>query len=118
MNWNVKIQTYLIPLWLLIFVSSIFSQHPDWIIYDMSNSGLPDDRILSLAIDANGNKWIGTAFSGLAVFDGANWTIYNTSNSGFPNNLIRSIWIDGDGNRWIATHGGGLAVYNQGALFL
>ncbi|MGE5364470.1 MAG: T9SS type A sorting domain-containing protein, partial [Bacteroidota bacterium] len=35
--------------------------------YDTSNSGLPDNRICSVTIDAQGNKWIGTV-NGLAIY--------------------------------------------------
>ena len=56
-------------------------------MYNTSNSGLPDNNVNTIAIDASGNKWIGTGDdsfegAGLAEFDGTNWTVYNTSNSG------------------------------------
>ena len=38
-----------------------------WTVYNTSNSGLPDDWINAIAIDALGNKWIGTD-GGLAVY--------------------------------------------------
>jgi len=44
------------------------SQTPEWIVYDTANSGLPDDQIVALAIDEQGNEWIGTAGGGLAVY--------------------------------------------------
>jgi ligand-binding sensor domain-containing protein len=70
------------------------------------NSGLPNNVVLSIAIDG-GNKWIGTGAGGLAKFDGSSWTVYNTSNSGLPNNNVRAIAIDGarkqmDWNIWRA----------------
>jgi ligand-binding sensor domain-containing protein len=43
-----------------------------------------DNRVKAIAIDGQGNKWIGTRGGGLAKFDGVNWTVYNTSNSGLP----------------------------------
>jgi len=66
------------------------------------NSGLPSNRVFSIAIDSSGNKWIGTWY-GLARFDGTNWTVYKTYNSGLPSNVIRSIAIDVSGNKWIGT---------------
>ena len=59
----------------------------NWTIYNTSNSNLPFNWIFTIVIDAQGNKWIGTA-GGLAKFDGVNWTIYNTSNSNLPFNWI------------------------------
>lgn len=37
-----------------------------------ANSGLPDEYIRSVAIDAFGNKWLGTDGGGLARFNGSN----------------------------------------------
>ena len=44
------------------------SQTPEWIVYNTRNSGLPDNWVWSLAIDEQGNKWIGTESGGLAVY--------------------------------------------------
>jgi ligand-binding sensor domain-containing protein len=75
----------------------------EFIVYDKWNSKLPDNYVLAIAIDGQGNKWIGTWFGGLSKFDGANWTVYNTSNSGLPYNTVLAIAIDGQGNKWIGT---------------
>jgi ligand-binding sensor domain-containing protein len=80
----------------------------EFIVYDKWNSKLPDNHVLAIAIDGQGNKWIGTKGGGLAKFDGVNWTVYNTSNSGLPNDDVRAIAIDGQGNKWIGTYGEGL----------
>ncbi|MFQ6127020.1 MAG: T9SS type A sorting domain-containing protein [Candidatus Heimdallarchaeota archaeon] len=37
-------------------------------MYNTTNSGLLDDDVTALAIDAQGNKWIGTYAGGLAVY--------------------------------------------------
>ncbi|MCX8159293.1 MAG: two component regulator propeller domain-containing protein, partial [Candidatus Pacearchaeota archaeon] len=66
---------------------------------------MPDNDVHALAIDAQGNRWIGT-WRGLAKFDGTNWIVYNTSNSGLPNNYVFAIEIDAQGNMWIGTGGG------------
>jgi len=44
------------------------SQTPEWIVYNTDNSGLPHDHVWDLAIDEQGNKWIGTQWRGLAVY--------------------------------------------------
>ena len=81
----------------------------NWNVYDTINSGLPSNYINCIAIDGDGNKWIGTgefdedSDGGLAEFDGTNWTVYNTSNSELPEHYVRAIAIDGDGNKWIGT---------------
>jgi ligand-binding sensor domain-containing protein len=74
----------------------------DFIIYDKLSSGLPSNWVNAIAIDGQGNKWIGTNGGGLAKFDGVSWTVYNSSNSGLPSNYVVEIAIDGQGNKWIA----------------
>jgi hypothetical protein len=39
-----------------------------WTVYNTLNSGLPDNFINAIAIDKQGNKWIGTDGGGLAVY--------------------------------------------------
>ena len=51
----------------------------------------------AIAIDSQGNNWIGTLCCGLAKFDGSNWTVYNFSNSGLPGDYVRAIAIDSQG---------------------
>jgi len=79
--------------------------------YNRGNSGLPNNYVRVIAIDSQGNKWIGTD-RGLAKFDGTNWTVYNTSNSGLPYLYVRAIAIDSQGNKWIGTWWGGLAKFD------
>lgn len=76
--------------------------------FNKDNSGLPDNSVMSIAIDGSGNKWIGTG-SGLIKYDGLTWTNYTTSNSGLPHNVVTSVAIDGSGNKWIGTNGGGFS---------
>ncbi|NPV12617.1 MAG: hypothetical protein HPY57_12595, partial [Ignavibacteria bacterium] len=75
-------------------------------------SGLPNNNVRAIAIDGQGNKWIGTDGGGVAKFDGVNWTVYKTGNSGLPDNRVREIAIDGQGNKWIGTEGVGLAKFD------
>lgn len=82
------------------------AQTPLWIVYNTSNSGLPDNSVVSLAIDASSTKWVGTNNSGLAKFDGKSWVVYNTTNSGLPDNNVTSIAIDSSGNKWMGTFNG------------
>ncbi len=74
----------------LIAAIPLFSQNPEWINYNTSNSSLPDNRVLTIKFDTFNNKWIGTQYGGLVLFDGFDWIVYNTSNSGLPDNLVYS----------------------------
>jgi sugar lactone lactonase YvrE len=80
-------------------------------VYDTGNSGLPDNGVSSLAVDSQGNLWIGTK-GGLAKFDGARWEVYTRSNSGLPDNWVSSLAVDLQGNLWIGTYEGGLARFD------
>jgi hypothetical protein len=72
-----------------------------WNVYNTSNSKLPSDFVTTIAIDEQGNKWIGTVpdfnIGGIAKFDGVSWSVYNTSNSGLPENSVWAIAIDEQG---------------------
>lgn len=85
-------------------------EQPDWVIYNASNSPLPDNQVHTIAIDGNDVKWIGTA-NGLGRFDGVSWSIYDTVNSSLPSNFITSLSISENGNIWIGTNKG-LVLYN------
>ena len=84
----------------------------------MNNSGIPDNYVTSIAIDTNGNVWIGTYSGGGAKFDGTNWTVYNITNSGLTDDMINAVAIDKQGNTWFGTEFGGLNVYREGGIVL
>ncbi len=103
---------------MFILPTVVYSQRPEWTVYNSANSELPYNGVTSLAIDAQGNIWIGTGIfggytgGGLAMFDGENWMIYNTSNSKLPHNDLPVLNIDSQGSLWIGTDGGGLARFD------
>ena len=76
-----------------------------WITYTATNSGLVSNRVFSIAIDGNGDKWFGTD-GGVSKFDGNTWTTYTTSNSGLADNWVSAIAIDENGDKWFGTDGG------------
>ena len=44
--------------------------------FDKTNSGLPDNRVTSIAVDSSGKLWVGTYY-GIGVYDGTNWIKYD-----------------------------------------
>jgi hypothetical protein len=112
---NHSIKAFVSLVFVLIIINFSLSQvpPPEWIVYNTSNSGLPDNYVSAIAIDRVGNKWIGTWSRGLAKFDGANWRVYNTYNSGLPDDDVYAIAIDGEGNKWIGTWYGGLVKFDD-----
>ncbi len=86
-----------------------------------SVSGLPINVVLTVAQDANGRIWVGTA-AGAAVLDyGASpfakgddrWQNFAVRD-GLPDDQITSIAFGRDGTRWFGTRRGGAAILSDG----
>jgi ligand-binding sensor domain-containing protein len=63
----------------------------EWTVYNTDNSGLPSNRVLCLAVDEVGNKWIGTD-EGLVKFNGTDWIVYAAAASWLCAAPDGSIW--------------------------
>jgi ligand-binding sensor domain-containing protein len=83
------------------------------ILYNSTNSNLPDVSINSLYQSSDGAIWIGTHGDGIARYDHTinHLTVYNPSNSPLPGDIIYTILQSSDGAMWIAT-GRGLARFS------
>lgn len=70
------------------------------------NSLFKNDSVIvnTIAIDAQGNKWLGTGgvYGGVSEYDGKNWTTYNVSD-GLADNNVNCIAFDSFGNKWFGT---------------
>jgi Bacterial Ig-like domain (group 2)/Two component regulator propeller len=82
-----------------------------WTNYNTSNSGLINDTVYAIAIDAQGNKWIGTE-KGLSKFNNIEWTNYNTSGDGLVKSRVVFIAIDSKGNKWIGDDLSGVSKFD------
>ena len=80
-------------------------EEKEWVIYNTSNSKLPDNQVNAIAIDKKDVKWIGTA-NGLARLEGTSWTVYNPDNSGLPSAIIQALAVEENGAVWIGTDQG------------
>lgn len=99
-------------LFLVISLTGSVFSFGQFVVFNESNSGLPNNTVRCVSVDPFTNEiWAGTDF-GLAKTDGTNWTIFNTLNSGLTDNLIRSIEVDPNGNVWVGTLLGGLFRYD------
>ena len=82
-----------------------------WQHFGVASGALPSDDVRTLAVDRDGDLWVGTA-NGLARRAAATgaWTRYTveTTGGGLGNNSISAIAVALDGTRWFATRGGGL----------
>jgi len=64
---------------------------------------LNDDWVTTLAIDAQGNKWVGTSAGDISEFNGTTWTRYTPVDDN-----ITVMAIDAQGNKWIGTIASGI----------
>jgi len=82
-----------------------------WIVYNMSNSPIPDNKITAIAVDNKNIKWIGCSNGMLASFDGSKWMIIDKYYG--AGNEINDLETDIDGNIWVARNGTpGLVKFN------
>lgn len=84
----------------LIATQSIFGQQAE--LLDKSNSDIVDNDLLSVAVDQNGNKWIGTSKFGLAKYYNENFTQFDRNNSDINGDYISPIFTDTKGNVWVS----------------
>jgi ligand-binding sensor domain-containing protein len=109
-------------IWWVVFAAAIgcgaYSQSvlsapvPIWAAFNLENSELPDDRVLTLAIGVEGSLWAGTLDGGLARLDkDGHWQTYSkaSTNGGLPDDGVAALALGADGSLWAGTLGGGLA---------
>lgn len=81
-----------------------------WFQYNGFTTGIPDNTLTSLVIDAADRKLAGSETAGVLVFAGpAAWTTWNAANTGLPDDHVLSLMLDSSGKLWVGTAGGGVA---------
>lgn len=80
-----------------------------FITYDVHN-GLPNNQVLCLMQDNEGNLWMGTNGGGMCKLQGDHFSHFSEKD-GFSNNIVRTIIQDGS-SYWFGTDGGGLTKMN------
>lgn len=80
-------------------------KYPEWKVHNKQNSLLPDDYIVTIAVDdVEGAVWVGTKESGLARYKNGRWSpVYNAKNSPLPDNHAYGLAIARDGSKWVGT---------------
>ncbi|MGB3800890.1 MAG: hypothetical protein WA952_13830, partial [Lewinella sp.] len=103
------------------------SDDPPCRTISMSNSALPTNQTRSIAVDLDGQIWVGTA-EGVVVFscsgrpsdpDGCRGSLPRTEADGFgayllENEEIRSIAVDGANRKWLGTNSGAFLLSADG----
>jgi signal transduction histidine kinase/ligand-binding sensor domain-containing protein/DNA-binding response OmpR family regulator len=71
-----------------------------------SGEGLPDDRLLSIAVDPQGRVWAGTQ-RGMAMFEGGRFRPIYTDNFQGP---VSYLYFGSDGETWVGSFGRALRI--------
>jgi len=79
-----------------------------WKIYKPTNTGLPGDYVLGLAIDTSGTKWVAGNDpiwdeGGLAQFDGSTWKDFTNVDKKSPTHDVGAVKFDANGVPWVAS---------------
>jgi len=75
------------------------------------NSAMPDDYIMSLAVDGDGNLWVGTLGKGVIKFDSKGKLLLSVdATTGLPSNTVNTIMEDRSGNIWLGTREGAMRI--------
>jgi signal transduction histidine kinase/ligand-binding sensor domain-containing protein len=69
-----------------------------------------------LAIDHDGNIWIGTDGGGVSIYDGYKFKNISTL-QGLANDVVYGLSADSKGNMWIATAGGGASKFDGDSFY-
>lgn len=78
-------------------------QNGEWTHFNDSNSDLPANTVISVAMDLNNVLWIGMIRSDpiLLSFDGESFSGFNSQNSPINSIGILTIFVDEDNSKWI-----------------
>ena len=79
-----------------------------------TKDGLPNDIVLCMLPDRDGNLWLGTP-QRVGTLPGGKFTTYTTQD-GLSNNYVTFIYQDREGTLWVGTGGGGLNRYKNGTF--
>lgn len=71
------------------------------------HTNLDANYINDIELDANGNLWVASYGTGIAVFDGKSFTSYNRS-QGLKSIYLKDICFASNGDLWIASYDAGL----------
>src|SRR5206468_706990 len=91
----------------------------------LTNGGLPDDLVFTIAGDDRGRLWFGTlsgaavftpdpALFGLGAFDPSHWQTFTTGNSPLANDKVHSMTVDHQGRVWLGTERGISVIEDTG----
>lgn len=72
-------------------------------LFDMSNSELPEEDLLSVAVDTSGNRWIGTEYKGLVMFGGGEFVSFNKESlPEIKGDHVSPVFVDSKDRVWVS----------------
>jgi ligand-binding sensor domain-containing protein len=99
----------------IVIVFPLFSVGQQFIVYDTTNSKIPDNLVKTVSIDSQGNVWFvtGDCFTGGNVvrYNKKIFTVYDTT-SGIPDRFITCIAFDTNGVIWVGSRYHGISSYD------
>jgi ligand-binding sensor domain-containing protein len=75
------------------------------------DTGLPSNRVSSVAAGTDGTLWFGLQTNGVLQFDGRSWT-HHTEHCGLAENAVNTISVAPDGTLWFGLSGGGICRFD------
>lgn len=90
----------------------IIKDNENYLVFDKSNSPLPDNDIFTVAVDYNNKYYIGIPNFGVTVYDNGTWLNYNYQNSFNGIEDLNFIFVDKSNNIWIGTDYYGLFMFD------
>ena len=109
--YNEHMKNIFLAIFIILFVQLSFGQSIKH--FTKESSELIDDDIWGIAIDKEGNKWLGTAKSGLIKFNNETFKTFDANNSVVKGKYISPIFIDSKENIWISfSQPNGLAKFD------
>lgn len=81
--------------------------------YTISNSGIADNSLYDIDIDAAGNYWMASPSNGIVVkVNGAGWANFTPFNSGMRSSSLTSVELDQNERVWTGTIDSGIVMRN------
>lgn len=107
-----RFQSYILLLFLVLFIGPIYSQLYHYEKYDIEN-GLSQVNVNTLFEDSDGFLWIGTQGGGVNRFDGKSFVTYNEKD-GIPGELVTAVTAGTNGNIFVGSTWGGISEMVRG----
>ncbi len=89
--------------------------HDERAIFYGRLEGLPEGDLLSVALDAQGNPWVGSDSGFIARFANGAFTVFRPP-AGMEARTFGSLVFDADQSLWISTYGAGLLRFRNGTF--